>query len=139
MISTNIRAMKKQMNQRLRQASMKQSLRIINQDEDPFDDDNDHDSGLMVQEARPKVAEPKRYKVILVNDDFTPMEFVVHILTVFFNLNEEKATRVMLAVHTKGKGVCGVFAKDVAETKVVQVNEFARENQHPLLCTMEEE
>ena len=127
------------MNQRLRQASMKQSLRIINQDEDPFDDDNDHDSGLMVQEARPKVAEPKRYKVILVNDDFTPMEFVVHILTVFFNLNEEKATRVMLAVHTKGKGVCGVFAKDVAETKVVQVNEFARENQHPLLCTMEEE
>lgn len=123
----------------LRQESMQQSLRIVNQDKDPFDDDNDHDSGLMVQEARPKVAEPKRYKVILVNDDFTPMEFVVHILTVYFNLNEEKATRVMLAVHTKGKGICGVFSKDVAETKVVQVNEFARENQHPLLCTMEEE
>ena len=103
------------------------------------DEDNDHESGLVVLESRPEVAEPKRYKVILVNDDFTPMEFVVHILTVFFNLNEEKATRVMLAVHTKGKGVCGVFAKDVAETKVVQVNEFARENQHPLLCTMEEE
>jgi len=126
-------------NRFLNQASMKQGLPIVNQDEEPFNDDNDHDSGLMVEEARPKVAEPKRYKVILINDDFTPMEFVVHILTVFFNLNEEKATRVMLAVHTKGKGVCGVFAKDVAETKVVQVNEFARENQHPLLCTMEEE
>jgi len=123
----------------IKQVSMKQTLRILNQDEDPFDDDNDHDSGLMVQEARPKVAEPKRYKVILVNDDFTPMEFVVHILTIYFNLSEEQATRVMLAVHTKGKGICGVFPKDVAETKVVQVNEFARENQHPLLCTMEQE
>lgn len=140
MVRTMVRTMNTQIHNRyLNQASMKQALAIVNQDEDPFDDDNDHDSGLMVQEARPKVAEPKRFKVILINDDFTPMEFVVHILTVFFNLNEEKATRVMLAVHTKGKGVCGVFAKDVAETKVVQVNEFARENQHPLLCTMEQE
>ena len=104
------------------------------------DDDVDHgggDTGLAVQEARPKVDEPKRYMVILINDDFTPMEFVVEVLTLYFNLNEEQATRVMLNVHTKGKGVCGVFPRDIAETKVVQVNEFARESQHPLLCTME--
>ena len=110
--------------------------RVIN----GLDDEQDHeggDTGLAVQEARPKVGEPKRYMVILINDDFTPMEFVVEVLTLYFNLNEEQATRVMLNVHTKGKGVCGVFPKDIAETKVVQVNEFARENQHPLLCTME--
>ena len=103
------------------------------------DEDMNHDSDLMVQESRPDVEEPKRYKVILVNDDFTPMEFVVEILSIFFNLDEETATRVMLNVHEKGKGVCGIFSKDVAETKVVMVNEFARENEHPLLCTMEQE
>ena len=102
------------------------------------DEDNDHESGLVVQESRPEVSEPKRYMVILVNDDFTPMEFVVEILRQFFNLDEETATRIMLNVHTKGKGVCGVFSKDIAETKVVMVNEFARENEHPLLCTMEQ-
>ncbi|KAG1694807.1 Isocitrate dehydrogenase [NADP] [Nymphon striatum] len=102
------------------------------------DDDIDHESGLVVQESRPEVAEPKRYMVILVNDDFTPMEFVVEILRQFFNLDEEAATRIMLNVHTKGKGVCGVYSKDIAETKVVMVNEFAREHEHPLLCTMEQ-
>lgn len=102
-------------------------------------DESDLDTGLAVQESRPDVAEPKRYRVILMNDDFTPMEFVVEILRIFFNLNEEAATRVMLNVHTKGKGVCGVFSQDIAETKVVMVNEFARENEHPLLCTMEKE
>ena len=102
------------------------------------EDDPGHDSGLMVQESRPEVAEPKRYMVILVNDDFTPMEFVVLILKEFFNLDEEAATRIMLNVHTKGKGVCGIYSKDIAETKVVMVNEFARENEHPLLCTMEQ-
>jgi len=103
------------------------------------DDEIDHDSSLMVQESRPDVEEPKRYRVILVNDDFTPMEFVVEILRIFFNLNEEAATRVMLNVHTKGQGVCGIFCKDIAETKVVMVNEFAKENEHPLLCIMEKE
>ncbi len=102
------------------------------------DDDIDHESGLVVQESRPEVAEPKRYMVILVNDDFTPMEFVVEILRQIFNLDEEAATRIMLNVHTKGKGVCGVYSKDIAETKVVMVNEFAREHEHPLLCTMEQ-
>lgn len=110
---------------------------VIAQSDDESHHDSD-DTGLAVQEARPKVAEPKRYMVILINDDFTPMEFVVEVLTMYFNLNEEQATRVMLNVHTKGKGVCGVFPRDIAETKVVQVNEFARENQHPLLCTMEQ-
>lgn len=101
-------------------------------------DEVEQDNGLVVQESRPEVAEPKRYMVILINDDFTPMEFVVEILKQFFNLNEESATRIMLNVHTKGKGVCGVYSKDIAETKVVMVNEFARENEHPLLCTMEQ-
>lgn len=102
------------------------------------DEETDHDIALVVQEVRPIVEEPKRYKVILINDDFTPMEFVVEVLRVFFNLNEETATRIMLNVHTKGKGVCGIFSKDIAETKVVMVNEFAQENEHPLLCTMEQ-
>jgi len=116
------------------QDSISNSLMIKNQS----DEDMDHDSGLMVQESRPEVAEPKRYMVILINDDFTPMEFVVLILREFFNLDEEAATRIMLNVHTKGKGVCGVYSKDIAETKVVMVNEFAKENEHPLLCTMEQ-
>jgi ATP-dependent Clp protease adaptor protein ClpS len=103
-------------------------------------DDTDHqsDSGLAVEESRPDVKEPKLYKVILLNDDFTPMEFVVEILRLFFSLDQEKATRIMLNVHTKGKGICGVYTRDIAETKVAQVNQYARENEHPLLCTMEE-
>ncbi len=96
------------------------------------------ESGVAVEESRPEVKEPSRYKVILLNDDFTPMEFVVEILQIFFNLDGEKATRIMLNVHTKGKGICGVYTKDIAETKVNQVNQFARDNEQPLLCTMEE-
>jgi len=115
--------------------NVKTSLKITNHS----DDDMEHDDpNLAVQEARPEVAEPKRYMVILINDDFTPMEFVVLILREFFNLDEEAATRIMLNVHTKGKGVCGIYSKDIAETKVVMVNEFAKENEHPLLCTMEQ-
>ncbi len=128
-----LRNMKKNSESSLRQV-LKKELVIRNQSED----ENDHDSGLVVQETRPEVAEPKRYMVILVNDDFTPMEFVVLILKEFFNLDEEAATRIMLNVHTKGKGVCGIYSKDIAETKVVMVNEYARENEHPLLCTMEQ-
>ena len=103
-------------------------------------DDTDHqsDSGLAVEESRPDVKEPKLFKVILLNDDFTPMEFVVEVLRLFFGLDQERSTRIMLNVHTKGKGVCGVYTRDIAETKVAQVNQFARENEHPLLCTMEE-
>ena len=96
------------------------------------------ETGVAVEESRPEVKEPSRYKVILLNDDFTPMEFVVDILQIFFGLNGEVSTRIMLNVHTKGKGICGVYTKDIAETKVNQVNQFARDNEQPLLCTMEE-
>lgn len=90
-------------------------------------------------EALPKLKQPKKYKVILLNDDYTPMEFVVDVLKHFFHLNEELATQVMLQVHIVGKGICGVFTHDIAETKVAMVNDYARANQHPLLCTMEPE
>ncbi len=99
---------------------------------------NGDDQGLAVQEQKPKLKKPPLYKVILLNDDYTPMEFVVQVLEHFFRMNREQATQVMLHVHTRGKGVCGVFGKDVAETKVAQVNDFSRSYQHPLLCTMEE-
>lgn len=96
------------------------------------------DEGLALQEAKPKLKKPPLYKVIILNDDYTPMEFVVQVLETFFGMDREKATRIMLHVHTRGMGVCGLFTKDVAETKVSLVNDFSRSNQHPLLCTMEE-
>lgn len=102
-----------------------------------IDPNQDNESGLAVQEAKPKLKRPSLYKVVLINDDFTPMDFVVEILTDFFNMNEEKATQVMLQVHTQGIGVCGIFSKDVAETKVYIVNEYSREHHHPLMCEME--
>lgn len=98
----------------------------------------DSESGLAVEEAKPKLKPPPLFKVVLLNDDYTPMEFVVRVLEVFFKMDREAATRIMLTVHTKGKGVCGIFTRDIAETKVAQVTEYARENQHPLLCSMEE-
>ncbi len=97
----------------------------------------DGDLGLVVETAGPELQEPNLYNVILLNDDYTPMEFVVMVLEKFFNMNRENATRVMLNVHTKGKGVCGAFTRDIAETKSAQVNEFSREHNHPLLCTTE--
>jgi ATP-dependent Clp protease adaptor protein ClpS len=93
---------------------------------------------LAVEEARPKLKEPARYRVVLINDDFTPMEFVVDILQSVFGMERTQATQVMLEVHTKGKGVCGVFNYEIAETKVAQVAGMANQHQHPLLCTMEE-
>lgn len=98
----------------------------------------DSDSDAAVKEAKPELKKPPLYKVILLNDDFTPMDFVVEILTDFFNMNLERATQVMLQVHTQGVGVCGTYSKDVAETKVHIVNEYSREHHHPLMCTMEE-
>jgi ATP-dependent Clp protease adaptor protein ClpS len=96
------------------------------------------DRGLAVEEAKPRVKRPPLYQVLLLNDDYTPMEFVVDILQEVFGMDRQKATRVMLEVHTKGKGVCGVFTYEIAETKVAQVTAHARQHQHPLLCTMEE-
>ncbi|WP_188151392.1 ATP-dependent Clp protease adapter ClpS [Teredinibacter waterburyi] len=101
------------------------------------DDELIDDGGVAVQESKPQLRRPPMYTVVLLNDDYTPMEFVVEVLQVFFGMNQEKAINVMLAVHTQGKGVCGVFTRDVAETKASQVNEFARENEHPLLCEIE--
>jgi ATP-dependent Clp protease adaptor protein ClpS len=97
-----------------------------------------HDHSLAVDEARPKVRRPPMYKVVLLNDDYTPMEFVVEVLEKFFRMDRGKATQVMLHVHTRGKGVCGVFTYEIAETKVAMVNQYSRDHQHPLLCTMEE-
>lgn len=100
--------------------------------------DWDHEGSLAVEESKPKLKPPKKYKVVLLNDDYTPMEFVVQILTSFFAMNQELATKVMLTVHTKGKAVCGEYNYEIAETKVEQVNDYSRKHQHPLLCTMEE-
>ncbi len=85
-----------------------------------------------------KQKSPSMYKILLLNDDFTPMEFVIEVLKIFFFMNQEQATRIMLKVHTEGVGVCGVYPSDIASTKVKQVVEFARRNQHPLRCVMEE-
>lgn len=95
------------------------------------------DADLAVQHADPELARPSMYKVVLHNDDFTPMEFVVEVLQSFFQLDSETAVQVMLTVHTRGKATCGVFTRDIAETKSHQVNEYARECQHPLLCDVE--
>ncbi len=93
----------------------------------------------IVTKTRPKTKKPSLYKVLLLNDDYTPMEFVVLILERFFNKNREQAVEIMLHVHRHGVGICGVFTYEVAETKVAQVIEFSRRNQHPLQCTMEKE
>ena len=97
-----------------------------------------HDDGLAVQESRPKLKKPPMYQVVLLNDDFTPMEFVVLVLERFFSKDRSQATRIMLHVHTKGKGMCGTFVREIAETKVAIVNEYARSHNHPLLCAMEQ-
>jgi ATP-dependent Clp protease adaptor protein ClpS len=106
--------------------------------------DEERDSGqgghhLLVEEAPPQLAKPPLYRVVLLNDDYTPMEFVVHVLERFFNKSREAATEIMLHVHHRGVGVCGVYTYEVAETKVTQTIDFARRHQHPLQCTMEKE
>ena len=93
----------------------------------------------VVTETKPKTKKPSLYKVLLLNDDYTPMEFVVYILERFFNKGRDDATRIMLHVHQKGVGVCGVYTYEVAETKVAQVMDYARRHQHPLQCTMEKD
>ena len=99
-------------------------------------DDGDVATGVVTR-TRPKTKKPSNYKVLMLNDDYTPMEFVVLVLQRFFKMGIEDATRVMLHVHQRGVGVCGIFSYEVAETKVAQVIDYARENQHPLQCTLE--
>lgn len=102
----------------------------------PSDDDNDTS---VVVDTKPKTKRPPLYKVMLLNDDYTPMEFVVAVLERFFGMNHAQAFEIMLTVHKKGVAVVGVFSHEIAETKVAQVMDFARQHQHPLQCTMEKE
>ncbi|MBK6896274.1 MAG: ATP-dependent Clp protease adapter ClpS [Alphaproteobacteria bacterium] len=101
--------------------------------------DNGQPDTSIILKTRPKTKKPSMYKVLLLNDDYTPMEFVVHVLERFFNKSRQEATDIMLTVHRRGVGVCGVFTFEVAETKVAQVMDFARANEQPLQCTMEKE
>ena len=99
--------------------------------------ESQHDRGIAVEEARPEVKPPPMYKVVLLNDDFTPMDFVVDVIQTFFSFDHDRATQIMLHVHTRGKGVCGIFTFEIAETKVAQVNDYAHRNEHPLKCALE--
>lgn len=98
---------------------------------------HDYGDSLQVQEAEPVIKKPPMYKVLMLNDDYTPMEFVVYALESFFGMGREQATKIMLQVHTEGKAVCGVYTKDIAETKAAQVNQCAKDNEHPLLCEID--
>ena len=111
---------------------------------EPFRDNGDRggDRGTgaaVITRTRTQTKKPSMYRVLLLNDDYTPMEFVVHVLKAFFQMDTDQATRVMIHVHQKGVGVCGIFTYEVAETKVTQVMDFARKNQHPLQCTLEKD
>ena len=99
----------------------------------------DYSDTSVIAKNRPKVKRPPLYKVLLLNDDFTPMEFVVHVLEKFFSINHESAIQIMLAVHKEGVAVVGIYSHEIAETKVTQVMDYSRKNQHPLQCTMEKE
>lgn len=113
------------------------SRRIILSGDDDNDFDTVHDSGVATAESKPELKRPAMFKVIILNDDYTPMEFVVHVLESFFAMNREKATQIMLEIHTAGSAVVGIFPKDLAETKSEQVNLYAQENSHPLMSTTE--
>jgi len=99
----------------------------------------EHEQGVAVAESKPETKQPKMYRVLLLNDDYTPMEFVVHVLKRFFYKNSEQATKVMLQVHYDGQGTAGLYTAEIAETKVAQVNDHSRSNDHPLMCTMQED
>lgn len=101
------------------------------------EDQEDQDTSTVALAQKPKLKKPPLYRVLIFNDDYTPMEFVVYVLQSFFGYDRDKATQIMLAVHTQGRGVCGIFTKEVAETKSSQVNNFARENEHPLISEIE--
>lgn len=94
-------------------------------------------SAALAESLKPSLDKPRLYRVVMLNDDYTTMEFVVHVLEIFFGMNRELATRVMLKVHKEGRAVCGVFTRDIAETKAELVNQYARDNEHPLLCQIE--
>ncbi len=115
------------------------NLLILNQDDrdDQNENEVDHPGSLALAPEKPALKKPSLYKVVMLNDDYTPMDFVVEVLMLFFGLPEPKATQIMLAVHTQGKAVCGVYTRDIAESKVAQVNQYSSECEHPLLCEIE--
>jgi ATP-dependent Clp protease adaptor protein ClpS len=116
------------------------AARALTMSDHDRDGNSDQGTGTgVVTSTKPKTKKPSMYKVLMLNDDYTPMEFVVHVLERFFHKNRDEATQIMLHVHRRGVGVCGVYTYDVAETKVVQVIDFARKHQHPLQCTMEKD
>lgn len=96
--------------------------------------DTELDGDVLVQEGKVQLRPPSLYRVLLINDDYTPMDFVVEVLELFFYMDREKSTQIMLTVHTQGQAICGIYTRDIAETKMMQVNDFAKQNQHPLLC-----
>ena len=96
-----------------------------------------HEDDTVVEESRPKLKKPRMFQAVLLNDDYTPMEFVVVLIEQFFYKSRENATQIMLKIHTEGKGVCGVYTEDVAETKAAVVNQYSMDHQHPLLCQIE--
>ena len=98
----------------------------------------DDDGAIAVATAKPKLQQPPKYKVLLMNDDYTPMDFVIEVIMTFFNKTNEQAAEIMLKVHYEGRAVCGVYSAGIAETKAAQVNQYARDNEHPLLCSYEQ-
>lgn len=109
----------------------------VDENESEWGHEGDGTLAIAPEQVKPRLSEPKKYQVIMMNDDYTPMDFVVHVLENFFNLGREKSTQVMLAVHTEGRAVCGTYSRDVAESKAEQVNLYSRQNEHPLLCDIE--
>ena len=116
--------------------NLENSLLILNQ-EGSGQSDREREGHLALAPEKPQLKRPSMYRVVMLNDDYTPMDFVVEVLMKFFNMSEEKATQVMLTVHTQGKAVCGVYTRDIAETKAAQVNQYSSECEHPLLCEIE--
>ena len=116
---------------------LSKEIEIMGMGQGSNNEDGFEDGDVTLSPEKSKLAPPSMYKVILLNDDYTPMDFVVDVLRIFFNMNIEKATQIMLKVHTEGKGVCGVFTRDIAETKANQVNDYSKECEQPLLCNIE--
>ena len=110
---------------------------VMGEENNNNDDGDQKNNTGVIEKTKQKTKKPSMYKVVMLNDDYTPMEFVIHVLERFFSKTKDEATNIMLHVHQKGAGVCGVFSFEIAETKVVQVMDCARENQHPLQCTIE--
>lgn len=121
---------------RVEWGKIRKEVKVLMSDQEDQNEINS-DSGLLLEEEKPKLKRPPLFKVVILNDDYTPMEFVVEILEQFFSMNREKATQIMLAIHTQGKAAVGIYSRDIAETKSHLVNLYAKEHEHPLLSDIE--